>query len=98
MTLGEKGRTITATEAVVLLCDLILGPGESKSCEPKISTLLTDPCMCTRYIHREHTRRWPPIMEWSTGPVLIQVNSWSSAVIRHCSNAPYSIHSIEITW
>ena len=45
MTLGEKGRTVTATEAVVLLCDLILGPGESKSCEPKIPTLLNDPCV-----------------------------------------------------
>ena len=35
VTLGEKGRTVTATEAVVLICDLILGPGESKSCEVK---------------------------------------------------------------
>ena len=33
MTLGEKGRTVAATEAVVLLCDLVLGPGEAKSCE-----------------------------------------------------------------
>ena len=33
MSLGEKGRTVAATEAVVLLCDLMLGPGESKSCE-----------------------------------------------------------------
>ena len=33
MSLGEKGRTVAATEAVILLCDLVLGPGESKSCK-----------------------------------------------------------------
>lgn len=32
---GEKGRTVAATEAVVLLCDLVLAPGEAKSCEHK---------------------------------------------------------------